>query len=106
LHARDGQLLYNLCDYFKCGKVNQRLNKNALDYRVKKYSDIIEKIIPFYFFLQKKNENYLIQGEKFKDFEDFKKVAELMQKGAHLTELGLLDIKKIKSGMNTGRVIS
>jgi hypothetical protein len=99
LHARDGQLLYSLCDYFKCVKGTQRLNKNALDYRVKKYSDIVEKIIPFF-------ENYPIQGEKLKDFEDFKKVAELMQKGAHLTELGLLDIKKIKSGMNTGRVIS
>ena len=29
-----------------------------------------------------------------------------MQKGAHLTKIGLLDIKKIKSGMNTGRIIA
>jgi len=29
------------------------------------YSDIVEKIIPFF-------ENYPIQGEKLKDFEDFK----------------------------------
>jgi len=70
LHARDGQLLYSLCDYFKCGKVKQRLNKKALDFRVKKYSDITGKIIPFF-------ENYPIKGEKSKDFEDLKKVGPL-----------------------------
>jgi hypothetical protein len=34
---------------------------------------------------------------------DFGKVVELMKNKAHLTSEGLEEIRKIKSGMNTGR---
>jgi hypothetical protein len=37
------------------------------------------------------------------DFEDFKKVAELMEKKEHLTLEGIEKIRKIKEGMNRGR---
>lgn len=47
-----------------------------------------------------------LEGVKSRDFEDFKKVAELMKKGAHLTLEGLEEIKQIKVGMNKGRKIS
>lgn len=48
---------------------------------------------------------YPIIGEKFKDFSDFVKVAELVKEKAHLTKEGLELIADISSGMNTGRVI-
>ena len=55
-----------------------------------------DKIIPFF-------EKYPIKGVKALDYADFCKVAELMKNKAHLTEHGLEEIRKIKSGMNRGR---
>jgi hypothetical protein len=37
------------------------------------------------------------------EFDDFVKVANLMEKGIHLTEQGLKKIEEIKNGMNIGR---
>ena len=42
-------------------------------------------------------------GVKSKDFYDFKRAAELMKNGAHLTPEGLEEIRLIKMGMNRGR---
>jgi hypothetical protein len=67
-----------------------------VDFTVSKYNDIINIIIPLF-------EKYPIQGEKYLDYESFCKVAELMQNKAHLTLEGLDKIRKIKTGMNTGR---
>ena len=41
---------------------------------------------------------------KFQDYQDFKKVALLMEKKAHLKSEGLEKICLIKAGMNRGRV--
>jgi len=41
-----------------------------------------------------------LQGVKAKNYENFKKVAELMKSKSHLTESGLEEIKSIKSEMN------
>jgi hypothetical protein len=61
---------------------------------------------------------YLLEGLKVKDYEDFKKVALLMDKKAHLTvpqprypkgyrgaKEGLEEIREIKNQMNTKREI-
>ena len=42
-------------------------------------------------------------GEKWKDFSDFCKAAELMKAKKHLTKDGSDQIIKIKKGMNQGR---
>jgi hypothetical protein len=63
---------------------------------VTKFSDIDEKIIPIF-------REYKILGDKFRDFQDWCKVAELMKNKAHLTPSGLEEIRKLKGGMNTGR---
>ena len=47
--------------------------------------------------------NHHILGNKSRDFEDFVKVAELMENKAHLTLTGMDEIRKIKAEMNTGR---
>jgi hypothetical protein len=66
-------------------------------FKVTSYSDISEKIIPFF-------NKYPVLGVKSKDFEDFKKVANLMEKRLHLTPEGLDQIKKMKLGMNRKRI--
>lgn len=96
LDIRDEQLMRSLINYFNCGYCRIRSNKNVLDFEVLKFSDITENIIPFF-------EKYKIIGIKVLDYQDFKTVAELMKNKEHLEREGLENIKKIKSGINTGR---
>jgi hypothetical protein len=79
-----------------CGNLYK--NRDAFEYQVDKFSDIQNKIIPFF------NKNR-IQGIKSLDYQDWCKAAELIKNKAHLTEEGLmlLKIHKIKVGMNRGR---
>jgi hypothetical protein len=82
---RDSQLLQSFIDYLKCGRVKQRKGKESVEYIVTRLSDIADKIIPLF-------EKYLIYGEKVKDYEDFKKVAIILQKKGQLTKEGLEEI--------------
>ena len=91
---RDGLLIKSLVTYLGCG--NYYFHAGAGDLVVQKYSDIEEKIIPFF-------NKYPILGVKQKDFLDFKQVVELMKSNAHKTPEGLDKIREIKSGMNRGR---
>lgn len=86
----------NLVFYFACGRYVPRDNKELREFIVTKFNDITEKIIPFF-------EKYKIVGEKYKDFNDFCIVSQLMKNGAHLTSDGLDQICLIKQGMNKNR---
>lgn len=96
-HFRDKELMQSLIDYLDCGDLFQK--GNAWEYRVRKFSDIEKKIIPFF-------QKYPIKGVKSKDFEDFVLTAEIKKNKAHLTKEGFEQILKIKAGMNLGRVKS
>ena len=93
-HERDEQLMSSLIEYFNCGNVYR--NKNTFEFRVIKFDDIIDKILPLF-------KKYPVLGVKFKDFEDWCKIAVLMKNKSHLTPEGLEQIRRIKAGMNTGR---
>jgi hypothetical protein len=59
-HIRDGLLVNSLIEFFGCGKVYKR--NNAVDFRVTKFTDVTEKIIPFlnlYKIIGVKNQDYL-----------------------------------------------
>ncbi len=95
--SRENEILTSLERYLGCGSnYKQSTSGTVKDFIVTKFSDITDKIIPFF-------DKYPLLGSKRKDFEDFKKVAELMKNKAHLTREGLLLIKEIKKGMNSGR---
>jgi len=79
----------------KCGTVSEH-SKNVTVLTVSKFKDIYNEIIPLF------NE-YKIRGIKALDFKDFCIVAELVNKKAHLTLVGLKEINKIKLNMNKGR---
>jgi hypothetical protein len=68
----------------------------AWDFKVNRTIDITEKIVPFFY-------NYPLEGSKRLDFDDFCKVALLMENKAHLTREGLDQILNIKSVTNKGR---
>lgn len=76
-----------------CGRIELNLVRSAVYFLVTRYQDIAEKVIPFF-------DKYPIKGVKVSDYSDFKKVAILMSKKAHLTEQGLSEIQSIKSNMN------
>nr|ATI20296.1 LAGLIDADG endonuclease [Juglanconis sp.] len=92
-HTRDEEILQNLVTYFGCGRYAKRTTGEAGDFICSKLSDIVEKIIPFFY-------EYPIIGYKEKNLEDWKKVANLIKSKAHLTQEGLDLISKLKSDMN------
>lgn len=105
LHIRDKDLLIGMGNYlndFNANlKTNKKLisvydNKNTSLLQIKNNFDIENKIIPFFI-------KYPIIGIKKLDFEDFKKVAELVKNKEHLNENGLNKIIKIVEGMNLDR---
>ena len=72
-----------------------------MNYILTKFSDIDEKIIPFF----RKNK---LLGVKLQDFvrSDWcKAAAELIKNKAHLTSSGLEDILKIKAVINSVRTV-
>ena len=89
-------LLKNIIAALGCGGYYTRSNSNCGDFIVEKFSDIIEKVIPFF-------EKHPIHGIKKENFHDFKKVALLIKDKVHLTKEGLEQIQNIKSGMNSTR---
>lgn len=93
-HIRERELMKKFIQQFNCGRLEEDSKRSR--FVVKKFSDIQEKIIPFF------NE-YPLRGYKQQDFVDFSKVAKLINDGAHLEKEGLDYILKVKGGMNTGR---
>ena len=89
--------MISLIYFLKCGKIKK--NRDAFYYRVLKFDDIANKIIPFF-------TRYPIQGVKALDFADWCEVAEMIKKKKHLTAEGLYKIRKIKAGMNRGRKLN
>ena len=94
-HSRDSKLLTSLQNLLGYGSVNKH-SQNAVMFTTTKFSDFMECLIPFF-------DKYKIIGVKSQDYQDLKKVAQLMENKAHLTIEGLEDIRKIKAKMNRGR---
>ena len=75
-HSRDEELLKSLIEYYGCGNIYK--DRETFEYRVIKFSDIKDKIIPFFL-------KYKIIGVKSQDFQDWCKCAEIVKKKDHLT---------------------
>ena len=85
-----------ISQYLGGGKIYKYPGKPAVALVFFKFSDINNTIIPFF-------EKNSLLGVKFYDYLDWCKIAKLIAEGSHLTPEGLNLIRKIKSGMNTGR---
>ena len=69
-------LLNAIKDYFNCGLCYLRKNEDTVDFKVTKFSDIKQIIIPFYI-------NNPILGVKSLDFKDWCLVSEIVNKREH-----------------------
>lgn len=92
---RDEELMKCILAYFGCGMLVKDGTK--IVFFVRKFSDIIDIIIPFF-------NNYKIVGVKLQDYLDWCKGAETVKLRGHLTPSGLEELQKIKAGMNRKRV--
>jgi hypothetical protein len=89
----------SLIKYLGSGKIYKYAGKPAVVITIFNFSDITNTIIPFF-------EKNPLLGVKLLDYIDWCKIAKLMNEGYHLTSEGLNKIREIKSGMNTGRIIT
>ncbi len=107
LHIREKDLLIGISKYFnslyfKSNEVNKETfihcneKTNIALLQIKSISYVNKKIIPFF-------TKYPILGIKLLDFEDFKKVAELVNNKEHLIIDGLNKIMEIVNDMNLDR---
>jgi enolase len=88
--------LKSLIDFFGCGQTYSY--KDYVEFRCQSFKDNYEKILPFF-------NKYPIIGVKSRDFEDWAKVAKMIQKKVHLTNEGFDQIRQIRTGMNKGRYL-
>ena len=93
-HIRDEFLLKSLVSFFGCGQTYSY--KEYTEFRCQSLKYNFEKIIPFF-------NKYPVIGVKSLDFEDWRKVAKLIETKVHLTNEGFEQIRLIKKGMNKGR---
>lgn len=95
-HIKDKCILSKLISFFQAGRYHYTKGRSWASYECFKFSDIKSKIIPFFM-------KYPIVGVKNQDFQDWCKIAYLIDTKSHLTEQGLAEIEKIKEGMNKQR---
>lgn len=89
-HLGEELLLQSFAEYLNCGTLEIYPKRNVVNYCILKFSDITEKIIPFF------KEYPIVGTQKLKSFWGFCDVADLMCKKKHLTQPGLERIKQIK----------
>ena len=95
-HTRDIQLMEQIIKYLGVGRLVTDSRKPLVTLDVGKFSDLTQKIIPFF------NE-YPILGVKILDYLDWCKIANLISSNLHLTTEGFEQIRQIESGINRGR---
>lgn len=92
-HARDFQLLDHLAVYLGCCLIKSNIYSTKR-FVVYSFPDICDKIIPFF-------DKYPLIGAKFNDYLAFNKAINIIKDKAHLTTVGLIEIRSIQASMNT-----
>jgi len=88
--------MQKIVEYLGSGKIYKYPGKSAISLTIVDFKNITNILVPFF------NENP-IMGIKLHDYLDGCKIHILMLNRSHLTVEGINSIRKIKSGMNTGR---
>jgi len=95
-HEKDVKVLHALKAYFRCGVVRvNRKDKTStrMAYRVRNVKHLLDIISPFFL-------EHQLKTHKNVEFRKFRNVLLLMDKGKHLTEEGLEEIRDIVGQMN------
>ena len=92
-HTHSIKVLYAFKSFFGCGSVREK-NSNLWYYRVRKHSDLLDKIIPFFEKNQLKTRNKV-------DFIRFRWITIQCSRNNHLNDEGLKWILRIRSLLNS-----
>ncbi len=95
-HEQDIQVLYALKKYFGCGVVRLDCKEHIsvrMAYRVRSQEHLLKIIIPFFM-------KHPLKTQKHIEFKKFRRVLLKMEKGMHLTEEGIVEIRTILSQIN------
>ena len=95
-HERDVKVLNALRAFFKCGVVRvNRKDKTStrMAYRVRNIRHLLDIISPFFL-------EHQLKTQKNVEFRKFRKVLLMMDKGKHLTQEGIEEIRTITEQMN------
>ncbi len=87
------EVLFLMQKHFKCGHIRRDYSDKTLKYEVRKFEDLLTKIIPHF-------HTYPLLSGKQKDFLRFAKVCMLMEKRQHHTKSGLRTIVQCAVKMN------
>src|SRR5437870_338294 len=92
---KDRSMLALLKHHLKCGTIRYKCD-DVWFFEVNNLTSIREHVIPFF-------ERFrFLSVKKKRDFAIFKRMAELMAKGAHLHKEGILELLKLRRKMNDG----
>ena len=94
-HERDVKVLYGLKDFFGCGVV-RRNHGDRMAYRVRGIEHLRQRIIPFFM-------KHKLKTGKRQDFMKFRRVVLMMERGIHLSQAGVEEIRRVAAQMNRGR---
>ena len=94
-HERDVQLLHAMKAFFGCGVV-RRNHGERMAYRVRGQEHLLRRIIPFFV-------EHPLRTKKRLDFEKFRRVLLMMERGDHLRADGVAKIRDIAAEMNRGQ---
>ncbi len=95
-HEQDVKVLHALKAFFKCGVVRvNRKDKTStrMAYRVRSVKHLLDIISPFFL-------EHQLKTQKHVEFRKFRKVLLMMDKGKHLTQEGLEEIRGTTEQMN------
>ncbi len=95
-HERDAQVLHALKAHFGCGVV-RRNHGDRMAYRVRGLEQLTTLIVPFFL-------KHPLKTQKRLDFEKFRRVLVMMERGDHLTVDGVERIRSVAGQMNRGRL--
>lgn len=95
-HSIDEELMKGLINFWGCGMVFKRSKENKVDFQIRKFSDLANKVVPLF-------QRISLQGAKSQDFKDFCRAVDIIKEKGHLTHKGLDQLRQIKACMNTGR---
>jgi LAGLIDADG DNA endonuclease family protein len=95
ISQRDEVILAQFKRHLGCGTMRQRRD-GVWYYEVNHLLPILENVIPFFDRFQFRS------ARKQRDFAKFKKLAQLMREGRHLTREGVEEILSIRRTMNDG----
>ncbi len=94
-HERDVQVLHALKAHFGCGVVRKN-HGDRMAYRVRGRDHLLERVITFF-------EKHALKTRKRVDFAKFRRILLKMERGEHLTEEGVEEIRRITNQMNRGQ---